>query len=44
MKRSEINGIMREAVAFATSHQFSQPPFAFWTVGDWQKNDYVRYY
>ena len=35
MKRSEINAIMRDAVAFAQSHQFYLPPFAFWTPADW---------
>jgi D-lyxose ketol-isomerase len=36
MKRSEINRIMREAIAFAKDHQFYLPPFAYWTPSDWQ--------
>jgi D-lyxose ketol-isomerase len=35
MKRSEINAIMRDAIAFAQSHQFHLPPFAYWTAKDW---------
>src|SRR6266508_859454 len=35
MKRSEVNQIMREAIAFAREHCFSLPPFAFWTAQDW---------
>jgi D-lyxose ketol-isomerase len=35
MKRSEINKIMRDAIAFAREHQFYLPPFAFWTTQDW---------
>ncbi len=35
MKRSEINAIMRGAVAFAQKHRFYLPPFAFWTPADW---------
>lgn len=36
MKRSEINGIMRDAIAFTQKHQFHLPPFAFWTAQDWK--------
>lgn len=42
MKRSEINEIMKWTVDFAAAHQFPLPPFAFFTVEDWQKlgNEY----
>jgi D-lyxose ketol-isomerase len=36
MKRSEINRIMRDAIAFLEERQFYLPPFAFWTPGDWR--------
>lgn len=36
MKRSEINSILRDAVAFFRTHGFHLPPFAFWTPGDWK--------
>jgi len=36
MKRSEINAIMREAIAFLDEQNFRLPPFAFWTPGDWK--------
>lgn len=36
MKRSEINAIMREAVAFAGKMNFRFPPFAFWSPEDWK--------
>lgn len=35
MRRSEINGIMREAMRFLEKHHFALPPFAFWTPEDW---------
>ena len=35
MKRSEVNTIMRDAIAFAREHCFYLPPFAFWTPQDW---------
>jgi D-lyxose ketol-isomerase len=35
MKRSEVNAIMREAIAFMRKHKFELPPFAFWTPQDW---------
>ncbi len=37
MKRSEINGLMREAVAFMREWRFALPPFAFWTPHDWRR-------
>ncbi|MEK7475709.1 MAG: D-lyxose/D-mannose family sugar isomerase [Candidatus Coatesbacteria bacterium] len=36
MKRSEINGLMREAVGFLEERRFPLPPFAFWGPGDWK--------
>lgn len=35
MKRSEINQIMREGMAFIEEHKVKLPPFAFWTKEDW---------
>lgn len=37
MKRSEINRILRETIAFFDMHRFKLPPFAFWTPADWEK-------
>jgi D-lyxose ketol-isomerase len=37
MKRSEINALMKETVAFIRSHQFHLPPFAFWSPEEWKK-------
>jgi D-lyxose ketol-isomerase len=36
MKRSELNQIMRESVDFINSMNFKLPPFAFWSVEEWQ--------
>jgi D-lyxose ketol-isomerase len=36
MKRSKINQVMRESLAFLAEHQFLLPPFATWTAADWQ--------
>ena len=36
MKRSEINEILRNAVAFAEQKNFILPPFAFWSKKDWE--------
>jgi D-lyxose ketol-isomerase len=36
MKRSEINTIIRDALEFINQHRFALPPFAAWTVQDWQ--------
>lgn len=36
MKRSEINQIMAEALAFLGQHQFHLPPFAHWTPAAWR--------
>lgn len=38
MKRSEINQIIKEAKSFMSGKQFFLPPWAFWSVADWQKN------
>ena len=35
MKRSEINAIMREAVAFIDKMNFKLPPFVFWSPEEW---------
>jgi D-lyxose ketol-isomerase len=37
MKRSEVNAIMRESLEFAErQNHFLLPPFAHWTLSDWQ--------
>lgn len=36
MNRSELNAIMREAVAFLDKHQFLLPPFAYWGRKEWE--------
>lgn len=36
MKRSEINNILYNAVTFIRSHHFHLPPFAYWSLTDWQ--------
>ena len=36
MKRSELNQIMKNAVEFIGEHKFLLPPFAFFSVEDWQ--------
>lgn len=36
MKRSEINHLIDESIAFAKSHSFLLPPFAFWSPAEWQ--------
>ncbi|MCB9509143.1 MAG: D-lyxose/D-mannose family sugar isomerase [Deferribacteres bacterium] len=38
MKRSEINLLQMEAVAFFRERQFHLPPWACWGAADWQKN------
>jgi len=37
MKRSEINQILRNAKSFMKEKQFLLPPWAYWSVEDWQK-------
>ena len=36
MKRSEINALLREAVAFTKEQGFHLPPFAFWSPAEWR--------
>lgn len=36
MKRSEINEIIEDAIAFCDKMKFLLPPFAYWTLEDWQ--------
>ena len=36
MKRSELNTIMRKAVAFLEEMKFKLPPFAFWSPAEWE--------
>ena len=36
MKRTEINAIIRDADAFLRLSGFYLPPFAYWTLEDWQ--------
>lgn len=36
MRRSEINAIMRDAIAFLKARQFLLPPFAYWSPKDWR--------
>ncbi len=35
MKRSQINGIIREADRFIAEHHFRLPPFAYWSPEEW---------
>jgi D-lyxose ketol-isomerase len=37
IKRSTINAILRETIAFCRARQFHLPPFALWTPEDWQR-------
>ncbi|MGF7141828.1 hypothetical protein HNQ56_000238 [Anaerotaenia torta] len=37
MKRSEINRVIKESEAFIQKQGFALPPFASWTVQDWQQ-------
>jgi hypothetical protein len=36
MKRSEINSIMRKALAFADKMKFKLPPFVYWGPKEWE--------
>lgn len=38
MKRSEINQILKNAKTFMAEKQFILPPWAYWSMEDWQKN------
>lgn len=37
MKRSEINAIMRDGLAFLKRMNFLMPPFAHWTPAEWKR-------
>ncbi|MBV7389752.1 MULTISPECIES: D-lyxose/D-mannose family sugar isomerase [Enterococcus] len=37
MKRSEINQIIEEGIQFFDEQNYKLPPFAFWTMEDWQQ-------
>ena len=37
MKRSEINRIIREGIAFLEEMNFALPPFAFWAPDEWER-------
>ena len=39
MKRSEINAIMRDGIAFIRKMNFALPPFAYWTPADWRRKN-----
>ncbi len=43
MQRSQINQIMRQGLAFIQQKSFQLPPFAYWTLADWQKNSGPEY-
>ena len=36
MKRSEINTLLKNAVAFMAEMNFKLPPFAYWSCEDWK--------
>jgi len=38
MKRSEINKLIKEAEKFFDKFNFKLPPFANWSIKDWEKN------
>lgn len=38
MKRSEINRNIRWSIKTLKKHQFMLPPFAYWTMAEWEKN------
>ena len=43
MKRSDINELLGNAAALLAEHRWYLPPFASWTVADWQRrSDTVR--
>ncbi len=46
MQRSEVNGYLKEAVAFFKAQRFSLPPFAYWSPEYWTTlgvaGDYIR--
>lgn len=40
MKRSEINGLITEALTFFDQHRFLLPPFAYFTPEEWKKKNH----
>ena len=36
MKRSELNKIMKDAIAFVEKMNFKLPPFAYWSPEEWE--------
>ena len=38
MKRSEINSVIHQAIAFMDNHGFKLPPFAYWSKNEWREN------
>jgi hypothetical protein len=36
MKRSEINQLIRDSIAFFSENKFHLPPWAFWRPGEWK--------
>lgn len=44
MKRSDINRILQENIDFAQAHKVEFPPFAYWTLNQWQNlgQDYAE--
>jgi len=38
MKRSTVNALIRDAVAFFDEHRFRLPPFAHWAPADWPED------
>lgn len=41
MKRSEINAILKDAVAFVDRMNFKLPPFAYWSPEDWAERGHA---
>ena len=44
MKRSEINSSIKNAITFFQKHNYSLPPFAFFSPKEWdkRKNEYYQ--
>ena len=40
MKRSQINAIIKDAIAFLDEHKFLLPPFAYFTPEEWQNKNH----
>lgn len=41
MKRSEVNALMRDAVAFLDKMNFKLPPFAYWSAKEWEEKGHA---